>query len=487
MKKLFLSVCLVMASMIISMPVTKAQLADGTIAPDWTLTDIDGNTWNLYDLLDQNISVFIDVFAVWCGPCWSYHNTGNLDALYETYGPDGTNEVMVFQIEGDGASTMDEMNGIGGGTMGNWVSGTPYPSILTHYGDPSYDVIGDYDIAYFPTIYRICPNRVIKEVGQVTTAVLYNSVGECEMATTAVDPGIMEYTGPVASCSDVELSVKIQNMGFDNLTSCTIKAFNGGTELISKDWTGDLGIYEIQDIVLGSVTLPDPSTDVDITITSPDDNAANNTVSTNISYENNVSMIIHMEIKTDNYPTQTHWEIIDESTGDQIYDGGPYSSTQKNMVVVDEDFVLPGIGCYTLNFFDTGGDGITGSGYYKLYDENGDLLSSGFEGIGFKQSDALKVTGLNAIEDNITNGNFIVYPNPANTAFTAQFNLNSSEEISFAVVDMTGRTVKTIAAASYPSGSNSVTINTTDIAGGMYALQIIGAEKMQSINFTVAH
>ena len=59
-----------------------AQIADNSICPDWTGTDINGNTYNLYSILDSGYTVFIDVSATWCGPCWAYHNSGALETLY---------------------------------------------------------------------------------------------------------------------------------------------------------------------------------------------------------------------------------------------------------------------------------------------------------------------------------------------------------------------------------------------------------------------
>ena len=140
-----------------------AQLPDGSIAPDWTATDIYGTTWNLQNVLDEGKTVILLFDATWNPPGWYYHNTGILQDLYDTYGPNGSDDLMVFFMEGDDTTTLDDLYGTGTATAGNWVEGTTYPII-----DNTWSIFEEYAGAYYPTIYTICPSGVLVESGQMS-------------------------------------------------------------------------------------------------------------------------------------------------------------------------------------------------------------------------------------------------------------------------------------------------------------------------------
>ena len=66
-------------------------------APDFTVTDFDGNTHSLYaDILDQGKIAVVQIAATWCPPCWNLHTTGALQALHEAFGPEGTDQLRVI-------------------------------------------------------------------------------------------------------------------------------------------------------------------------------------------------------------------------------------------------------------------------------------------------------------------------------------------------------------------------------------------------------
>ncbi|MDH4471203.1 MAG: T9SS type A sorting domain-containing protein [Fluviicola sp.] len=153
MKKIFTSVALCLAA-----SASMAQI--GAVAPDFTATDINGNSHNLYTYLNAGKVVLLDVSATWCGPCWGFHTNQYLEDLYAEYGPAGTNEVVVLFYEGDAATNAQDLDGTDGASQGDWITGTPYPIINE---SPVQISLNIYAPLGFPTINVICPSdKIIK-------------------------------------------------------------------------------------------------------------------------------------------------------------------------------------------------------------------------------------------------------------------------------------------------------------------------------------
>ena len=256
---------------------SNAQLPNLSIAPDWTLTDVNGTTHNLYNYLDNNYTVFLDFSAVWCGPCWSYHNSGALEDLYINHGPSGfpnvdvntTNDVMVFFIEGD-ANPATCLFGVGCGTQGNWVTGTPYPIFCTDGTVNNDNVTSAYNIGYWPTIYMICPDRLLIEAGQSSSP--YNLLNCNPAATLLNDPKVLVYSAASVQCNGTLAPViTIMNNGINNLTSLDVEVDVTGNTTFNTTvpWTGNLSTYQATSFILPTITGLQGFEFVMITISNP--------------------------------------------------------------------------------------------------------------------------------------------------------------------------------------------------------------------------
>ncbi len=102
------------------------------IFPDVEITDIDGIVHRPYDHLNAGKMIILDFFSTSCAPCWEYHESQVLQSIHETFGPDGSDEVVIFLIEGNLNTTADDLAGSGSNTFGNYLTCSPYPIFDDH-------------------------------------------------------------------------------------------------------------------------------------------------------------------------------------------------------------------------------------------------------------------------------------------------------------------------------------------------------------------
>lgn len=399
-----------------------AQLPDGSTAPDWTATDTEGNEWNLYDVLASGKPVVLEITATWSGDSWGYHEGGALAAFYEQYGPDGTDEAMVFFIEADDATTAADLDGTGGDTQGDWLENTPYPII-----DDAEFVANLYEAYGYPSHLLICPNRLLTEVGFPSTFSLFSLSQNCLSPFGQNNAGIYGYVGFEGDfCGEHTFAPSIiwQNLGTENITSAELELYRGGSLEEAISWTGNLPPFALDPQAFAPVTVSEDA-DFQLVIASvngvADEDASNNTwqIEATVAPETDGNFLT-LEILTDEYPTETYWEILDEN-GTVFHSGGnpgifddmelPGSYTDQNTSYF-HDIALPVDGCYEFVIYDQYDDGIccdNGFGYYRLFGEDNSILLQG----GLFGSEERRPFSLSGAATILANAEIINYGGPS--------------------------------------------------------------------------
>ena len=134
-----------------------------TTAVDFTVTDVHGETHNLFSILDEGKHVIVDFFYTTCGPCQA--SVPTMNQAYTDYGCN-TGEIFFLSIDnGDtDAQVLQYENQFGG----------LFPSVSGIDGGGSL-VVSNYGIGAYPTVILIAPDRSILEqdifpVSNITTA-----------------------------------------------------------------------------------------------------------------------------------------------------------------------------------------------------------------------------------------------------------------------------------------------------------------------------
>ena len=244
--------------------------------------------------------------------------------------------------------------------------------------------------------------------------------------------------------------VVIQNSGTDPISSLSIEySINSGSSE-TYSWSGSLGSLQSTSIELPSIGYSPSDTNSVNIILSDDENNENNSdvfyFDQSNSYE---TSLVTLDLVTDNYASETTWEFTD-SSGNIVAQGGGYtnnntSSSEIEIPSADE--------CYTFTINDAYGDGICcqyGTGSYSITDDSGNVIFSGGE-FGSTEATTFRVgesLSLNSFMDE----NLKIFPNPSNGVFTIKTTLTNS---SYKIHNLIGQTIKT---GFINNGENSIDI-----------------------------
>jgi len=165
-------------------------------------------------------------------------------------------------------------------------------------------------------------------------------------------------------------------------------------------------------------------------------------------------------IKTDNYGSETTFKFFDPN-GNVVLSGGPFANTSA---VHEYTFKPTVIGCHRLEVYDAYGDGINagyGTGYFRLYNEDGTQLFNDNGKFGSQATYMIYVNYPAGVED-VTMDNTTVYPNPA----TDVINISTAENVQrVEIFNMQGQLVKAEIGA-------VMSISVKDLANGFYTLKL---------------
>lgn len=503
---------------------TKAVWAE--IGGNFTSTDINSVEHDLNTYLAAGKTVILDFSAIWCAPCWSLHGSGVLDDLHNTYGPDGTDELVVLWIECDGG-TLDEINGIGSSTQGDWTVGGTWPVPIIQ-GSSELSLFSELYEGYVPTVFMACPSGYYKDVTDqcwTSAAAVYAEIGTCPV-TGAVPEATIE--GPVSGFVGNALDFSAIGVSVDPISGYAW-TFASGTpatsdqENVSVTWDA-VGEYEVTLVISNANGDSQPAT-VNVNImdgTADDKNVTFEEVIVGTTFATNFAPYNWTTVDEDGgtvWGDFSDWGVTGDANAFSVYghtlaasDYAPFAGDKCGFAMTNN----PGAGNGTTNDdwlispqFDLGtgstftlqvaGTNTTwGNEKYQLGVSTTDAMPASFTIIGGQRTvgagwaevtldlaaydgqsvfiavnyvgtdtyafmvDNMVLTTVVDVNTEVT-PNISVYPNPASDIINVKY----AENANITVINMLGEVVRTI-----ENASANQTIDMSDLSNGTYFVRV---------------
>jgi len=478
-----------------------AQLASGTVFSGNVTGDdvVTGDKIDVQAWLQDGKSVVIDVFATWCGPCWSFHATGWLEDMMHRYGPEGTDQIRVVGVEADGSTPVSGIMTNQFGLPGSWVTN---PNTLEPINYPIIDspaAATALSIAYFPTLYIIRPDGTVVEIGNNR----YNE--EYWIAAMGINPGpnaFVNATLPTSSfCESTTMdptSVQFENVGDAPITSATVNVYGNGVMLESVQYNGpEVGIFQTGSVDISAQTFNE-TTEISAGIVEVNGSTdVMDMVSSTVVRPDLLTEDFVFEFTTDYYALEASF-IIQDDLGNVLasdsYEGGPDSfggggpdanKTFEYPLTTDTD-----VSCLTIIINDSYGDGFIfwdpdtqpepGFGVKDAY---GNVVKEAAEGrFRFVNVEGnVNTANTSALPELDELASSKIYPNPVVNDLNVELNFSENIDFRLTLVNAYGQIVKDL--GNQNGNTFARTIDVSDLSAGMYLVSVVSEEGQRTFKF----
>ena len=259
----------------------------------------------------------------------------------------------------------------------------------------------------------------------------------------------------------VEIDLIISNLGDTTINEVEIETQVNGNSNFTNYTLLDIPFSEQETITIILDQNLQESNDITIDLfsinTQNDENSINNTVSTTTSLDSTYDIITFI-INADNYPEETSWKLYDNITNEIISSGSLNSNTEY----YTEDICVNYESCFTLDFFDSFGDGICcgyGEGDFLMLDSNGNMI---FENDG--------------VFDNFTQETFCLGENGCEITAEVNITNTSSEDTDDGFISIVVSSGVSPFQYSIDGGLTFFeTNNFTNLSAGDYSISVVGS------------
>ena len=477
----------------------EAQIASGEkLTGNIEGTDIKGNAVNIFADLDAGKTVVLDVFATWCGPCWSFHNAGVLKELNKLLGPTGTNQIRIYAIEGDARTPEGHLYKQVAGTstvpssLGDWTKDVDYGIV----NSDAYNTL--LKIAFFPTLYVIRPDRTVLEMGSFR----YNPQiwQKALVPTAAKDLVFSTKLEDRTFCSTAVYNQKpkVINMGTSTITAGSVELLLNTTKS-SVNLSAPLGVFQEAEVPFTNKTLIQP-TDVTVTIKNLDgvaDEADDlSTLTCKYVQPKVIEKKMTLKVTTDFYPGEFSWNLKDNKNrtlksatyrpGNADADGGGGDDANKEFVY-DIDITNTDINCLTMTLLDSYGDGNTAFNPsthpvpgVEFLDAAGNVIKPKLLS-EYNYQSTTKSFAQAVITSSLADQDFVenlrVYPNPATDILSIDMTLRSGLDFEIFITDVMGAQVTNVS-------KNTNFIPVGNLTTGVYFLNVRTSDGLYTHKFT---